>query len=204
MVIHRPDWQRSLSMRLWTEGRERSLVRVTQPRKDAGNATLIDHQRLWTYSPRINRVLKVPSSMMGQSWMGSDFSNRDIARSTDIINRYNHRIVGKTSSGDFSLWTVESVPLENAPVVWGREELLIREDGVMLSHRFYSQAGELVKMMTASDIQDVGGRPVAMRIRMESMTKPEHWTEVIQHTLVFDESLAANTFSLSNLRNPRQ
>ena len=80
MTIHRPDWERSMSMRAWTVGDERSLVRVTAPRRDAGNGTLLDDDSMWTYSPRVNRVIKVPSSMMSQSWMGSDFSNKDISR----------------------------------------------------------------------------------------------------------------------------
>jgi hypothetical protein len=41
MTIHRPDWQRSMSIRSWTQGDKTSLVRVTRPKKDAGNGTLI-------------------------------------------------------------------------------------------------------------------------------------------------------------------
>ncbi len=79
MIIHRADWERSMTMRGWSKGDEQSLIRVTEPRKDAGNGTLLDDKQMWSYSPRINRIVKVPSSMMAQSWMGSDFSNKDIA-----------------------------------------------------------------------------------------------------------------------------
>lgn len=80
MTIHRPDWQRSMSMRAWTKGDKTSLVRVTAPKKDAGNGTLTKDNNMWTFSPKINRIIKVPSSMMSQSWMGSDFSNKDISK----------------------------------------------------------------------------------------------------------------------------
>ena len=93
MVIHRPDWERSMTMQAWTKGDERSLVRVMEPKKDRGNGTLTDEDSMWTYSPKINRVIKVPSSMMGQSWMGSDFSNKDVARADDIIDQYDHTLV---------------------------------------------------------------------------------------------------------------
>ena len=86
MVIHRPDWERSMTMEAWTKGDERALVRVIEPRKDRGNGTLTNDDSMWTYSPKVNRVIKVPSSMMSQSWMGSDFSNKDIARADDIID----------------------------------------------------------------------------------------------------------------------
>ena len=94
MVIHRPDWERSMTMRAWTKGEDRALVRVLEPRKDRGNGTLTDDDNMWTFSPKVNRVIKVPSSMMGQSWMGSDFSNKDVARADDIIDQYDHTILG--------------------------------------------------------------------------------------------------------------
>jgi len=93
MTVHRNDWQRTMSMKAWTRGDKTSLVRVTEPKKDSGSGTLILDQNMWTYSPKINRIIKVPSSMMNQSWMGSDFSNKDISKSTDIINQYNHKLI---------------------------------------------------------------------------------------------------------------
>ena len=93
MVIHRPDWERTMTMRGWTKGDDRSLVRVLEPKKDRGNGTLTDDNSMWSYSPKVNRVIKIPSSMMGQSWMGSDFSNKDIARADDIVEQYDHSIL---------------------------------------------------------------------------------------------------------------
>lgn len=68
MTIHRPDWERSMSMRSWTKGDKTSLVRVTKPKKDAGNGTLTKDNNMWTFAPKVNRIIKVPSSMMSQSW----------------------------------------------------------------------------------------------------------------------------------------
>ena len=96
MTIHRADWQRSMSIRAWSEGDKLSLVRVTEPKKDAGNGTLLKDHAMWTFSPRINRIIKIPSSMMNQGWMGSDFSNKDISKSTDILNQYEHKFVTQT------------------------------------------------------------------------------------------------------------
>ena len=96
MTIHRPDWERSMSMRAWTEGDRKSLVRVTAPAKDKDNGTLMLDNNMWTFSPKVNRVIKVPSSMMSQSWMGSDFSNKDISRADDIVDQYDHTLLGQT------------------------------------------------------------------------------------------------------------
>ena len=93
MIIHRPDWERSMTMRAWTEGEKRTLVRVVEPKKDAGNGTLSVDGNMWTYTPKINRVIKIPSSMMSQSWMGSDFSNKDVSKDTVIIDQYDHTLL---------------------------------------------------------------------------------------------------------------
>jgi hypothetical protein len=95
MTIHRPDWERTMTMKSWSKGDKLSLVRVTEPKKDAGNGTLLNDGNMWTFTPKINRIIKVPSSMMSQSWMGSDFSNKDISKSTDIIDQYDHELTGQ-------------------------------------------------------------------------------------------------------------
>ncbi len=203
MVIHRPDWERSMTMRAWTKGQEQSLVRVVEPRKDRGNGTLIDDNNMWTFSPKINRVIKVPSSMMGQSWMGSDFSNKDIARADDIIDQYEHSVLSQETIDDIVVYEIESIPHEDAAVVWGREVLKIRADHVVLEHAFYDQDGELVKKLVSLEIADMGGRTIAKRQRMTKADEPEEWTEIGVEEVEYELELDENLFTLSNLRNPR-
>ena len=203
MTIHRPDWERSMSMRAWTQGEDRSLVRVTAPARDRGNATLMDDDRMWTFSPRINRVIKVPSSMMSQSWMGSDFSNRDISRADDIVDQYIHTLLGESEMDGHTVYEIEAVPLEDAAVVWGREVLTIRDDYVMVEHQFFDQDGELVKTMRSLEIGDMGGRTVAIRQRMQKVDAGDEWTEIRVDAVEYDLEIPDSVFTQSNLRNPR-
>jgi len=203
MIIHRPDWERSMSMRAWTQGNDRSLVRVTAPKKDRGNGTLIDDNNMWSYSPKINRVIKVPSSMMGQSWMGSDFSNKDISRVDDIIDQYEHRILSEEEQEGHTVYQIEAIPHDDAAVVWGKEILRIRDDNVLVDHRFYDQDDELVKVLVSLEIGDMGGRVVAIRQRMSKVDEPGEWTEIVVDSMEYDLDLRDSLFTLSNLRNPR-
>jgi outer membrane lipoprotein-sorting protein len=203
MVIHRPDWERSMTMQAWTKGDERALVRVMEPAKDRGNGTLTDEDNMWTYSPKVNRVIKVPSSMMGQSWMGSDFSNKDIARADDIIDQYDHLLVSTEVVDDVEVYTIESIPHEDAAVVWGKEVLAIRADHVVIEHAFYDQDGALVKALRSLEIGDMGGRTIAKRQRMQKTDKPDEWTEIGVLEVEYDLELRDSLFTLSNLRNPR-
>ncbi len=204
MTVHRSDWERRFSMQAWTEGDKLSLVRVTEPRRDAGNGTLVDDKNMWTYSPKINRIIKVPSSMMNQSWMGSDFSNKDISKSTDVIDQYDHRLLKTETSGGFRLYTIESIPHEDAAVVWGREVFIIRDDFIMLRQEFWDQDDILVKAMEATAIDVMDGRRIATRMRMQKIETPDEWTEMTVDAVDFDVELGDNLFTLSSLRNPRQ
>ncbi len=204
MVIHRPDWERSMTMRVWTKGDDRSLVRVLEPKKDRGNGTLTDDDSMWTFSPKVNRIIKVPSSMMGQSWMGSDFSNKDVARADDIIDQYDHKILGVEEIDGITHYEIESVPHEEAAVVWGREVLTIREDHVVTTHRFFDQDGELVKTLATQEIGEMGGRTTALRQRMSKVETPGAWTEIGVVSVSYDVELSDNLFTLANLRNPRE
>jgi len=192
------------TMRGWTKGDDRSLVRVLEPRKDRGNGTLTDNNSMWSYSPKVNRVIKIPSSMMGQSWMGSDFSNKDIARADDIVDQYDHSILSSEELDEITIYEIESIPHEDAAVVWGREVLSIREDHVVTTHKFYDQDGELVKTLTSLEIGEMGGRVIAKRQRMSKVETPDEWTEIQVVSVDYEVELQDSLFTLSNLRNPRE
>jgi outer membrane lipoprotein-sorting protein len=204
MTIHRADWERSMSMRSWTLGDKTSLVRVTQPKKDAGNGTLLKDKKMWTFSPKVNRVMKVPSSLMNQSWMGSDFSNKDISRSTDILHEYDHTLLETRQQNGHTIYVIEAVPHEEAAVVWGKEVLHIRDDYVMMEEQFWDQDGVLVKSMRALQVQELSGRAVATNMRMQKADTEEEWTQVLVQAIEFDLVLSPRIFTLSYLRNPRE
>lgn len=203
MTIHRPDWQRVMTMEAWTQGDKHSLVRVIEPKKDAGNATLLKDNNMWTFSPKINRVIKIPSSMMNQSWMGSDFSNKDISKSIEILEQYEHQLKQVFKRDGYTVYVIIAIPNEDAAVVWGKEILYVRDDFVLLEEQFWDQDGKLIKTMKAMEVAELGGRMLATRLRMNNLEKPDEWTEMATKHAEFDVALNAHVFTLSNLRNPR-
>jgi outer membrane lipoprotein-sorting protein len=203
MTIHRPDWQRTMTLRVWTRGNKESLVRVLAPAKDAGNGTLLLDNDMWSFNPKVNRVIKIPSSMMSQSWMGSDFSNNDLAKADDLIDQYRHTLLATETHNGHKLYVVEAVPHEAAPVVWGREVVRIRDDHILMEHAFYDQANALVKKLVTTEVKMMGGKMIATRERMQRVDKPGEWTEITTREARFGMTLTNDTFTLSNLRNPR-
>ena len=204
MKIHRPDWERTMTLRSWTRGNDESLVRVIKPRRDAGNATLAKKGSMWTYSPKVNRVIKIPSSMMNRNWMGSDFSNKEISRSDDIVDQYDHKLLETRRSRGHEVYVIQSIPHEEAAVVWGREVLKIRDDNIVLEHSFYDQDGAHVKSLLTQAIGKSGGRTIAIRQRMSKVEVEDEWTEIRVDEMEFDIKLRDTLFTLSNLQNPRE
>ena len=204
MTIHRPDWQRTMTFRVWTRGEKLSLVRVTAPAKDVGNATLLRDNDMWSFTPKINRVIKIPSSMMNQGWMGSDFSNNDLSKADDLIEQYRHTLLRTEEHDGHKLYVIQSVPKESAPVVWGKEIVTVRDDYVLLEHDFYDQEGQLIKKLTTQELKPMGGKVVAARQRMQRVDRPGEWTDVVTHEAEFGIDVPESLFTLANLRNPRE
>lgn len=203
MKIHRSDWERTMSMHGWTRGTKDSTIIFSSPKKDAGNATLKLDQSMWMFSPKLNQVIKLPASMMSQSWMGSDFSYNDLAKSDQIINEYTHRIINESRQSGHKIYTIESIPKPDAPVVWGKEVLTIRDDFILLSEHFYDQDMQLVKVMETTKIGPLGGREFPIIMRITNMEENDRWTELTNNTGHFDLDLPEYLFTLSNLQNPR-
>ena len=203
MVIHRPDWERSSTMQGWTEGDDNSLARFIAPAKDKGNATLIKKGQAWVFNPKLNQVVKIPSSTMAQAWMGSDFSYDDLSKTTDLIDRYTHRIISTGSSNGHTVYTIEALPKPGAPVVWGKQEVKIRDDGIFLEQTFFDQDMAVARTMSVDKVGKIGGRLYPLVITMHPADKRGQWTRITTTAASFDLSLPGYTFTTSNLQNPR-
>ncbi len=202
--IHRPGWDRSFTIKAWTRGLDESLFFITEPARDRGNGTLKKGRQMWIYNPKVNRVIKLPPSMMSRAWMGSDFSNNDLARSDTLINDYTHTIVAVEEQGGKKIYLIRSEPKPGAPVIWGMQELKIREDFILLSQIFFDEDLKPVKVMTSSEIVTLGGRLLPRVWRMESRDAKDEYTELIYRDLEFVPALADRFFTLSRLRNLRR
>lgn len=145
MTIERPTWSRTISMKSWSLGTEYSLIYVTSPAKEKGQVFLKRKSEMWNWVPSIERMVKIPPSMMMQSWMGSDFTNDDLVRESSIVKDYTHKLLGEEIVAAYSCYKVELIPLENAPVVWGKVLMWVsKKDYLWLKAEFYDEDDILV------------------------------------------------------------
>ena len=204
MTIHRPDFQRTVVMKGWTKGRQKALFFVEKPAKDAGNGSLKKGREMWSYNPKINRVIKLPPSMMSQSWMGSDFSNDDLAKSDSMLDDYFHSVKEKEIVAGLTIYSIEAVAREDAPVVWGKQNLVIREDGILLKQSFYDEDMIMVKEMVAENIEQLGGRLFPRIWTMRRVDEKGRYTRLEYLELSFGDDLEDRLFTLASLKNRRR
>jgi outer membrane lipoprotein-sorting protein len=201
MVIHRPDWERTSSLVAWTRGREDALIRFTAPARDAGNATLKQGDKMWTYTPKLNRTIRLPYSLMSQSWAGSDFSYNDLSRTDDLLRHYDLSIIDERDDDGHRIYTIEAIPHDDAPVVWGKEEWVLRDDYVLISQNFFDQSLEILKRLETLEIGELGGRVIPLRMRMSKLDEPENYTEVVYDSAEFDIPMEDRTFTVFSLQS---
>ncbi|MGD9782257.1 MAG: outer membrane lipoprotein-sorting protein [Kiritimatiellia bacterium] len=201
MAVVRPKWSRTVAMEAWTRGTEDSFIRVLSPPKEKGVTFLKKGREAWQYAPSIDRVVKIPPSMMLQSWLGSDFTNDDMVRADSIVVDYDHAIGSEPEEDGVAYWVVEARPKPSAPVVWGRVDLKIRkEDFIPVRVDYYDEDGERVKYYETAGFAEVEGRRLATRMTMHDQTRPGHRTEVRYESLTFRPDLRPDTFTVQNLR----
>ena len=199
MLVKRPSWERETKMRAWTSGREDSLVRTIAPARDAGTALLKKGDTIWTYNPKLSRSIRLPKSMMSQSWGASDFSYEDLSRSDKWLKQFRLEHVSTEIESGLKVHTIDAIPMENAPVVWGKERLRIREDFIMLETTYFDQQMRPLRRMETLKVGEMGGRMMALNTRMIDLAEPGTYTEVRYDDIQFDISLRGNLFTLFSL-----
>ena len=204
MTIHRPDWERHVTIEAWTKGESDCIFRIIAPAKDNGNGTLKKKNEMWMYNPKINRVIKIPPSMMCQAWMGSDFSNNDLSKTDSLINDYTHTLTGTETHDGKKVYLIKSMPKPDAPVVWGMLKLKIREDNILLQEAFYDEDSELVKTLSNSNIQMIGKKLYPTVWIMKKADTKGEYTRLEYEKIAFDQNLSDNLFTLSSLKSFRR
>lgn len=203
MTVRTPDWQRTLEMEYWGVNPDKTFIRVTASAKEAGTATLRLKSNMWNYLPSVERIIKIPPSLMLQSWMGSDFTNDDLVRESSLVKDYDHKLAGEVTQDGDPCYRIVSTPKPNAPVVWGHLVIFARkEDALPRREEYYDEKGALQKVLTFEDFRRIGDRVYPMRWKMDSVTKPGHETVLDYRTLKFDHPIPDSVFTQENLKQP--
>ncbi|KPL17618.1 MAG: hypothetical protein AMS26_00280 [Bacteroides sp. SM23_62] len=204
MTIVRPSWQREITFKSWTKGRDYSLALVTAPAKEEGQTFLKRETEMWNWNPTINRLIKLPPSMMSQGWMGSDFSNDDLLKESSIVVDYTHKIIGEEEIDGWDCYKIELIPLEDAAVVWGKIfKWISMEEFLQMKSEYFDEDNYLIKTELAYDIKTMDGRLIPSKFELIPEEEEGHKTVVVMDDIKFNEPIPDSFFSQQNMKRVR-
>jgi len=204
MTIETPEWKRSLEIEGWNKDRTFAFIKIKSPAKERGNTTLRRKTEMWVWLPKVERVIKIPPTMMHSTWQGSDFTYEDIVKADSIVKDYTHKLLKTTTEEGRVIYHIEALPKADAPVVWGKvlTDVALYDDGsvIPVNERDYSERGELIRTITLSDVKIMSGRRVPSRLECVPAKKPGQRTVLHYQELEFDIPLSDEFFSYQRLQ----
>ncbi len=154
--IERPRFTRTMQIESWDDSvKDKAFIRILKPDKDRGVTFLKIEKNLWQFVPSISQEIKIEGSLMQDSWMGSDFSNDDLVRSTSVVDDYSHTLLESPSP---DLYRISMVPKPSAAVVWSKVIVNIRKSDLLpAKQEYYDHLNRLKRVMEFSDFKVMGG-----------------------------------------------
>ncbi|PLW96658.1 MAG: outer membrane lipoprotein-sorting protein [Marinilabiliales bacterium] len=201
MTVVRPSYDRKISFKSWTKGKDKSLTLITSPARDKGQTFLKRGNEMWNWNPVISRMIKLPASMMSQGWMGSDFTNDDIMNESSIVVDYSHKVVGEEIIEGFECYKIELIPNAEAEVVWGKIHMWIsKNDFLMLKNQYFDEDGYLIRTENGYDVREMDGRLLPSRFELIPEEEDGQKTIVEIITIKFNDEYDDRFFSQQNMK----
>jgi outer membrane lipoprotein-sorting protein len=201
MTVQTEHWKRALSLEFWSKGKEHSLVRILAPEKEKGTATLRVLNDIWNFLPKVKRVIKVPSSMMSSSWMGSHFTNNDLVKESRMADDYTYQITFQGQREGQEVIELTCLPKPESAVVWGKVIVRVKAGNYMpLDIIYFDEDMQPARTMIMDQVRELGGRQLPSRAKVVPADKPNEFTEVLYNQIDFDIDLKESFFSLRTLQ----
>lgn len=204
MQIVRPTWHRSVSFKSWSKGTELSLVYISSPAREKGQSFLKINREMWSWNPQMNRTIKLPTSMLSQGWMGSDYTNDDLLNQRSVVTDYTHKILGEETVESNSCYKILLTPKPDAPVVWGKIVMWItKETYLMLKVEYYDEDLMLVKTEIGRELKTMDGRLMPTVYELFPADEPNNKTIITMNLIKFNISINDSFFSIQNMTRVR-
>lgn len=202
MTVKTRRYTRTMKFESWSKGSDKSLIRILLPKKDKGVSTLKVGKNIWNYLPKIDRVTKIPSSMMMGSWMGSHFTNDDLVRESSFEDDYTSTITFEGTREGQAVYEITSVARPEAAVVWGSVVMVVEKKRLIpIKATYLDEEGEKIREMLFKNPEKLGKRWVPTLMVLKPLDKPEERTTMEYNRLEFDIPLSPGMFSLRGLRD---
>ncbi|MCG2725224.1 MAG: outer membrane lipoprotein-sorting protein [Elusimicrobia bacterium] len=203
MEVVTPNWTRTIGIKSWTRGMKKTFMYITAPQKDEGITTLRLNNKMWNYFPKINKVMRVPPSMMMGSWMGSDFTNDDLVKESTFLDDYTGEFFTPKEALE-GIYYIRLKPKKAVVSLWAKIEILInKKNNLPVKQIYFDEKGRIARSMEFTDIKNLGGKFIPATLFMKVASKPGRKTVVKYKKIEFDIKIPESIFSIRNLQKKR-
>ena len=199
MEVKTKHYERSMTLEEWSRGSEEALIVVREPAREAGTATLKTEEGLWNYAPRADRLVRIPSGLLSDSWMGSHFTNEDLVRETDFDEDYDTTLAWIEEDGERKLQAT-MIPEKDAPVIWTKIVYVLGAKDWLPERAEFHDGDEVVRTMSFSEVKALDGRRIPTRMEVAVADKPGEYTRMIYESMEFDGKVDRSLFTPRGLR----
>ncbi len=201
LAVNTTNWQRTLTLEQWSKDKNKHLIKVLKPKKEKNLATLRVDNNVWNYMPKVKKVVKIPSSMMSYSWMGSHFTNDDLVKQSRMTKDYDFSISFEGIRDEIDIVEIICIPKKNAAVVWGKVEVVVyREDFIPLKIIYYDEDLKVSRKLEFSNVQTLDNKKMPLKMKMIPEDEPGESTTIQWQEIKFDLAISDDFFSLHNLQ----
>lgn len=192
----RPKYSREMTVKSWTKNDDYALTYIASPARDKGTTYLKREREIWYYIPSIERNIKMPPSMMNQSWMGTDLSNDDLVKKTSMENDFDHEFIGSEIINDIDCFHISLIPHDDAEVIWGKIEIWVdKEHYNIIKQHSFDEDLELVNTIIGSEVKEMDGEIIPTKMEFLPADKPKQKTVMEYITLDFNVDIPEHYFT---------
>ena len=204
MTVIRPTWQRTVEIKSWSLGDDYALALITAPAREKGQTFLKRGSEMWSWNPVINRLIKLPPSMMSQGWMGSDYTNDDILRESSVVNDYTHTFEGEEEVDGRLCYRIKLTARADAEVIWGHQMWWVdKKEYIVLKTELYDEDGYLVRTERGMELKNFEGRLLPSLIELVPEENKGNKTLLRINEMKFNIDIAESFFSQQNMKSIR-
>jgi outer membrane lipoprotein-sorting protein len=197
----RPKWTKSKTIRTWTDGNN-GMIMIIAPEKEEGISFLKTEEGVWNYIPKINSTVKMPPSLMMNSFMGSELSNDDMIHQSSNVEDFNHQLLNDTIINGRECYQIELTPKPQSMVVWGKVVMSIdKEHFIQLQTLFYDENNELINTIKGENIVVFDGVYLAKQLTVVRADKPGRKTVLEYLAVEFGLNLPADFFTKDHMKS---
>lgn len=200
MIIHGKRNDRTITSKSYTMGTDKSLTEYMSPPREKGTKMLKLSNEMWVYSPTTDRTIMISGHMLRQSVMGSDLSYEDMMDDRKLTVIYNANIEG-TENYNGKDCKVLILISKVKDAAYQKQKMWVDTNYLIpLKIELYAKSGQLLKMITMSDIKQTEGRWFPMKMTYKDMLAEGDGTEWVINSITFNKQIPDYIFSKASLK----